>query len=803
MSQIANTLKVVGYRDYIDPAQKDSAWVLEVVKELYDHGGAKNLLIGKRVRDIFDYAAGKHNMAKFNAMFPERKKKVIKTNNGQPNERDLANHTDILMDRQTAINLGMDLEPLGILQQPLASALATLQKGLVSINFTAVDATSNANRQMDLDRIRNRPGFEDAIGSAKLLLGMPLQAPGTKFNTPTVDISTMGLDPTKEDNLNVWANLFYKLRPESAFEVAVNALMDMTDFREKIDIQKRDQIYFAINTSKSYFSRITDMPDYDYVFPGHVYSPDSELPDFSDQPFRYIKKYHNVEQILNAVGKENITEEVIVEIFENYWKAAGFSDWQYSKASNSRKQQGIPLVYMEFKSFDVMRIARKKTKSQRMHVERVPFGYKSNSTKSGDPDDIIENKWPQQTYYAYWVPGTEYILKSGKVEGLFRAKGKENKSRFTIQIYKSKEKSDVEQCMTAVDDAQRAYIKMQLSVIMAKPKGVYIDMKYLRKAAETVAADLGMTIDDLVTLMFVKNVMLGDTEDMDGTNEGNFPPFREIPGGLGQEVAEYLAIIQDASKRIAQLTGFNDALTGQTPNPDQLVGIQKLLLQSSLNSLHYAQKAIKKTVENVVLGWAPMIQFICNKSNKDTQARKALENIIGSYKIDIIQDMDSLSVTQFGLLVEDAPDEQAQAELRQLLYELLRGQRIELSDFFLVRRVMNYKDAEQILVMKESQKAKKNEQMEADRNNAIRESAQIHEQGAGQRLGMQIQGNLQQQQLKNAGQEKIENIKSRLQVYIKETEADLETRKKAMQGQQAQDKQLQKHNLENLSGVTV
>src|SRR5688572_23425093 len=104
MSKVANTLQVVGYRDYIDPAEKNTAWVLGVVKELYDHGGAKNLLAGKKVRDIFDYAAGKHNMAKFNAMFPERKKKVTKTNQGQPSERDLANHTDLLMDRQTAIS---------------------------------------------------------------------------------------------------------------------------------------------------------------------------------------------------------------------------------------------------------------------------------------------------------------------------------------------------------------------------------------------------------------------------------------------------------------------------------------------------------------------------------------------------------------------------------------------------------------------------------------------------------------------------------------------------------------------------
>jgi hypothetical protein len=797
------SLQVVGYRDFIDPIEKNDQWVLEAVKQLYDYGGAKNLLAGKRVRDIFAYAAGNHSMEKFNAMFPEKKKRTRKTSGDRPTEQQLANHSTTLMDRETVVSLGMDLEPLGILQQPLASALAQLHKQIVYVQFSAIDATSNANRKMDMDRMRNRPEFEKAIGGLRHVLKMPLQLPQTMHNATTIDISALGLDPSKEDQLNIWANLFYKLRPESAFEVASTALMDAVNFKDKLDIESRDQIYFGVSTSKAYFSQITGLPDYDYVFPGHVYTPESELPDFSDQPYRYIKKFMNVEQILNAVGRDNMDEEVIHEIFEGYWKAAGFSDWKWNKAPMSRKQQGIPIVYMEFKSFDVVRVERRVTNSGRMFSQVVPFGHKNNSSKKSTPTDFIENKWPQQTYYAYWVPNTDHILKSGKVEGMFRAKGKENKSRFTIQINKTKDKSDVEQCMTAVDDAQRAYIKMQLSVIMAKPKGIYIDFKYMRAAAETLGAELDLSAEELVNLFFIKNVMFGDTEDMDGQNEGNFMPFREIPGGLGSEVAEYLAIIRDAHDRIARLTGFNDALTGQTPGPDQLVGIQKLLLQSSINNLHYAQKAIKKQVENTVQCWAPMIQYICRSENKNTQARKALENIIGAYKIDVIRDMDDLSVSQFGLKVEDAPDEQAQAELRQLLFSLLQGQRIDLSDFFLVRRVMNYKDAEQILVLKERQKAlEQKEQMEKDRD-AMMQAAQMKEQGASQREAMNVQAGLQTQALKNQGQENVEAIKARLQLQLKDIENDIETRKKVLQGRQMTDKLVAKHNLDNLKGVTV
>lgn len=796
-------LQTVGYRDFIDPVQKNEEWALTVVRQLYDYGGAKNLLEGKNVPAIFAYAAGNHSMEKFRAMFPEKKKTVKKSANGQPTPDQLANHTSAIMDRQTAISLGMDLAPLGILQQPLASALALLQKQEVYVSCDAMDATSNANRQNDLDIIRNRPEFEKAISGATGVLGMPLQMPQPEHNYPTVDISTLGLDPAKEDQLNIWANLFYKLRPETAFEIIMMALMENTNFKMKLDLMARDELYFGMDCSKCYFSKITDLPDFDYVFPGHVFTPPSELSDFSDQPFRYIKKFMNVEQILNAVGKENLDEDVVTQIFEGYWKSVGYSDWHWDKASDQRKQQGVPVVYMEFKSFDVIRVENKKTKYGRQHTEVVPFGHKQNSPKKNDPNDYIQNKWPQQTYYVYWVPNTDTILKFGKLEGMFRAKGKENKSNFNIIINKSKDKSDVEQCMTAVDDAQRAYIKMQLSVIMAKPKGMYIDFKYIRAAAETLGAELSLSTDDLVNLFYVKNIMFGDTEDMDGQNEGNFMPFREIPGGLGSEVEQYLAIIKDAHDRIVSLTGFNDALTGQTPAADQLVGIQKLMLQSSINNLFYAQKAMKRQVENTVLSWAPMVQYICKKSNKNTQARKAIENIIGNYKAELIADMDDLSVTQFGFKIENAPDIQQQTELKQILVQLLQGQRIELSDYFLVQRVMNYKDAEQILVLKERQKAQMQQQQMQQQQQTAVQVGQAKEQGAAQREAMASQAELQKQALKNQGQMNVEQTRARLQLQLKNMESDVEMKKKLIQGQQQNDKMITKHNLENMPGITT
>lgn len=779
---MADRVNVISFRDFVDPQQKDKDWILRAVEQHYYHGGAESLLAGKDVQEILNYASGKHDMSEFKAMFPDLPKK----------RSELAGN---IIDKRLAVRMGIDFEPLGILQQPLAAALAVLQKQLTYVSYEAIDATANANRQKDMDIIKNRPLFEKAIQPLKEGMKMPLPPPQPVNNSPTVDISALDLNPMKEDELNLWADLFYKLRPETAFEVTIEALMYWNDFGLKTDLCKRDQVYFGVSASRTYISDMTSLPYMDYVAPKNVYCPKSELPDFSDVPFMYEEKRYNVEQLLNVVGQEQIEASFITGIYENYWKMNGYVHSRWTTAPESQKLAGVPVVYMEFKSFDVLRVERKRTRSGRMHVEVVPFAYKQNGKKN-DPNDEIKHKWPQQTYFAYWIPGTDIILKSGKVLGTFRAKGRESISRFTFQIYKSKEKSDVELCIPLVKDAQRAYIKLQQAIIMAKPKGQYIDMKFLRNAAESLAEDMDLSVESLLALFAQHNVMIGDTEGMDGQNEGNFKPVMEIGGGMGGEVQEYLAIIQNARSEISKQTGYNDALTGQSPNPDALVGVQKLMLQSSMNSLYYAQKAIRHMTEQTLQSWTPMIQYICKKENRQTEARKALENIVGAKKIDVLNDMEDLPVHHFGLRVDDAPDEEAQAELRDLMLMLVRGGGMDFSDYFAVRRVKNYKDAQQLLIIKEKKRKTEARQAAKEANEAVVAAEQIRAKNKIDVVTVTAQGEIQEEAVKAKSSAELQQMKGQLMLALKQLDERIETRKKEIQGEQQTQKITTKHALE-------
>src|SRR5438045_4846346 len=139
---------------------------------------------------------------------------------------------------------------------------------------------------------------------------------------------------------------------------------------------------------------------------------------------------------------------------------------------------------------------------------------------------------------------------------------------------------------------------------------------------------------DRDTLLRDENIFIGDSEWIDPVElQGNARPYYDMPGGIQNEADGYLAIINDAIAKIQRITGINDAITGQSPTNDALVGIQKLMLQSGINSLYYVQCAQKEQTEKIFKTWACQVQWILK--NKGSASAKTLESILSSYKVDV------------------------------------------------------------------------------------------------------------------------------------------------------------------------
>lgn len=754
---------------HIDPAQKDDAWAAAMMNDFYKYGGAESMLQGKRVSEIDKYYSGDQPVNRYKKMFRRMAKELAAKMADDAGEDmlDTLNIKDIT---------GIDWKPLGILANPMSSVHNMITKLPLYVKATAIDSLAQEKKQEDRDFIRNRPVLDKSLDEFGQKLKIKIGSPAAKNNAESVDISNFDLNPGKEDELNFYMTMFHKLRPESAFEAALLAIAYTQQLKSVRDLEGKDQLKYAKSAHRAYFSDITGLPSIDYLFPGNVYTPPSDLPDYSDVSHKYVKHNMTMEQFMDSCGND-LTEDEAIVIFDTYFRSMQYTYKWSSMDRGQRKKATIPVIYMEFKSWDTLNFHKKETPTFRIN-ELVNYNFELSYSrnhpdrslrgkrKKPTPEEFTSKRYVQYTYCGYWLDFfPDRVFKYKKLEGSKREAGKESMSLFSIHTLKTKDKSDVELSIPLVDDAQRAYFKLQHAIIMAKPKGAFIDLKFLRNAVDQMKeTDVPMTMKMLLGLFADNNIMMGDSEGFDpNEQQSGARPFYEIPGGVGQEVEGFLMVINDAMQKIGKLTG-TDGLTNQTPNPEGLVGLQRLMLQNSQNSVYYLLNAVREQTEACFRTWAPEIQYILSK--KGTPSYDAIVSIIGAYKVAVIEDLETVPLHQFGIMVESVPTEQEQAELNQVLMEMLMADRISTGDWVTLRRVFSWKDAQQLFAIRENkQRERKQQEMMAQIQAGIQQK-QIEVQGKLQNTQMSVQGNLKKEQMQNETDKWLSQFDGRLQMML-------------------------------------
>jgi hypothetical protein len=199
------------------------------------------------------------------------------------------------------------------------------------------------------------------------------------------------------------------------------------------------------------------------------------------------------------------------------------------------------------------------------------------------------------------------------------------------------------------------------------------------------------------------------------------------------------------------VTGLNEARDGSTPDPDALVGLQKLAaLNSNVATRHIldASMYITKTLaECVSLRVADILQY------SDMAEDFAMK--IGKYNMKILEEIKELYLYNFGIFIEMSPDEEQKAMLEQNIQMSLQTGSIELEDAIDIRTIRNVKLANEMLKVKRKKRQKDKQE---------REDVQ-----------MQMQGQLNQQSQAMAAEAKMQSIQAEAQakMAVRQTESDL------------------------------
>lgn len=688
-------------------------WCEEAVNWCYHNTNNINLLQGKNIDEIEQYSSGDIDMEYF-------KKKMSKDLKGKL-EKIGANSM------QTDLNPAQ-YEPLPLIHDKITSAVAITDKIPFEVRCNATDSLAKKKREEDLQFLENKPNLEailqpfaDQIDLGKVDLGK------TKHSAIPYSDNPYGLDLNDPDEKQVFIDLCYSLGVESAYEVIMQAEYDNKNLGQYRHLETVDQYKYGVSCHRGFQSNLTYRPDITYIHPSEISTPYSQLLDLSDNTHRVWETKETVLSIFNMFGDE-IEDENALDMIIN--GDNGYCQNNKISPIEARNFHSFKtnLVYMEVKSVDWV------------GVKTMEDGNMTFSLEENDLDYKIEG---QNTYTFFWLKNTKYFFQMDKLGYAHRKKGMEMYQGFSIDIYRSQTKSAVELSIGANRMAQIAYIKMLHAIIMSLPSGKVVDLKGMRSVLTGALKDgsSGHTMMSLINLAFEENKILIDTEDFTGKNDGQLKPFYEIPGGVKSEINGYIQIINEQDARISQFTGANPQLTGQSANPEGLIGLQKLLINSSINSLSYAQQAINYQYQKLFNIWGYVIKKGIDESK---EVRDAYSSIVESQKVSIIEGLKDSALHTMGITISFTQREEEKDTWRRYFELLIQKGVINGSDLYMLNYITNPKEKFRLLAVKEKQFEKKAEQQRQDQYAQQQQLMQQQGQNQVAALGAETDGKIKE-----------------------------------------------------------
>jgi hypothetical protein len=368
-------------------------------------------------------------------------------------------------------------------------------------------------------------------------------------------------------------------------------------------------------------------------------------------------------------------------------------------------------------------------------------------------------------YEGVMVMGTNIILKWELAKNMVRPKSATqhaipNYIAVAPRMYKGNIESLVRRMIPFADLIQITHLKIQQVLARVVPDGVFIDADGLNEV------DLGTgnayNPEDALRLYFQTGSVIGRSYTQDGEFNQARVPIQELNSNSGSgklnmlvnNYNHYLNMIRD-------VTGLNEARDGSSPNPNSLVGLQKLAALSSntatrhiLNSSLYMMRTL---AEGLTYRVADILEY--------ADFADEFANQIGKYNVARLEDIKDLYIYDFGIFIEVSPDEEEKAMLEQNIQMALSQKDINLEDAIDIREVKNIKLATQLLKVKRKQKQEHDDFM------------------AMQAQQMQAQQQMQIQQMAaQSAQQKIQ-AETQSKIQIKEAEIQFEVQKMQAEAQ--------------------
>ena len=634
--------------------------------------------------------------------------------------------------------LNLDWTPVPIIPKFVDIVVNGMSDRLFKVNCVAMDAMS-AEKRNEFQR-----DVEKNVVSKDLFMKIEQD-----FQVPMFTQDPKQL-PESDAEMELYMQLNYKPGIEIANEIAISCMMEENhyiDTRKRVD---RDITTLGIGITKHMFQK-GDGIRVEYVDPANVVYSYSEDPYFKDTFYWGEIKTVPIGELVKI--DPTITNEDMEEIskysqswYDYYNVAAMYENSMFARDT-------CTLMYFNYKTTNTFVYKKKKVSEGSFKtVEKDDqFNPPTEMQEEGEFEKV--EKKIDVWYEGVMVMGTNIILKWEMMENMVRPNSANqyampNYIACAPSLYKGTLESIVRRMIPFADLIQMTHLKIQQVVTKVVPDGVFIDADGLSEV--DLGTGAAYNPEDALRLYFQTGSVVGRSYTQDGEFNNAKVPITQLNSNSGSGKMQMLVgNYNHYLNMLRQVTGLNEARDASTPDPNSLVGVQKLAaLNSNVATRHIlnASLYITKTIaECLSIRTADVLQYA------DFRDEFAMQ--IGKYNLGILEEIKNLYLYDFGIFIEMSPDEEEKQMLEQNIQMALQQQGIDLEDAIDIRTINNLKLANQLLKVKRKQ------------SEAAKQAAEQQKQA--------MQGQQQQQLQQQAAQAKMQQTQAEIQAKIQIKQAEI------------------------------
>ena len=586
--------------------------------------------------------------------------------------------------------LNLDWTPVPIIPKFVDIVVNGMSNRLFDVRAEAVDPVSSNKKAIYKNRIQTEMRNKDMFMQIGATLGQ--------------DMFSMDVDglPQNDDELDLHMMIDYKDDIEIAEEKAIDAILKQNNYELLERRFDEDATVLGISVARQSFN-LHDGIKIDYVDPANfIFSP-TEDPYFEDCYYFGEVKNVNITELKKI--NPNLTQEDLKKIAQESSKWDTYQGVKGTFNSNNTNFDGntATLLYFAYKTDKTITYKKKKTALGNDKVIQKDPDFNPENTE--DRFEVLSRKidvW----YEGVLVLGTQYILKWEVMKNMVRPKSAIQKvlAPFVVsapKMYRGQIDSLVKRMIPFADQIQLIHLKLQQVASKMIPDGIFIDLDGL--SAINLGNGNTYTPQEAINMYFQTGSVLGRSMNEQGEfNNGRVPVQELTSSGANAKISSLISMYNYNLGMIRSVTGLNEARDGSTPDPDSLVGVQKLAALNSNTATRHILKSKLFLTQRVAECISYRISDILEYSDMKDDFVKA----IGRNSVELLDEIKELNLYDFGIYIELHPDEEEKNMLEQNIQISLSAGKIDIDDAIDIRGIKNVKIASQLLKVRKRRKEK-------------------------------------------------------------------------------------------------